>query len=292
MPTGVRWGPVLMLVAALSFTLMVTCVKVASSELTVFELVFWRGLVSVPVCGLLVGRGSWRIHDRRTFAVRASFGFLAMFCYFSAAAGMAIADLTLVGRLQPVAIALVAPLLVDAAERADHRTWGASLLGVAGCAVLLAPELAGGSVAGLFALGAIGASAVAHTMLRRLGRTDSPRAVVFWFQLTVTALAGLMVLLQTGQLPQLPSADALPWVVGVGVCAASGQSFMTRAYQLDRAAVVAAASHASPVFAVIIDVLFFERLPTLPVVVGGSLVMVAALSLVFHQVRSTPEEAA
>ena len=185
----VRWGPVLMLLAALAFTTMVACVKVARAELSTFEVVWWRGVVSVPLCALWLGRGPWRLQARRLFAVRVLFGFTAMAGYYAAAGGLAVANLTLIGRLQPIVVAVIAPLLLGSAEQVDRRTWLLTALGVLGCSVLLAPELDSGNPAGLLALLAVVASAIAHTTLRRLGTTDHPRTIVFWFQLCVTALA-------------------------------------------------------------------------------------------------------
>lgn len=278
-----------MLLAALSFTTMVACVKVARVELSTFEVVWWRGVVSVPLCALWLGRGPWVIRARGLFALRVVFGFTAMACYYAAAGGLAVANLTLIGRLQPIVVAIVAPMLLGSSERADGRTWLLTALGVVGCGVLVAPELESGNPAGLIALGAVLTSAVAHTILRRLGRTDHPRTIVFWFQLCVTAMALAWVTADLGHLPEMPRAGLLPWLGGVGLFAALGQNLMTRAYQLDRAAVVSAASHASPVFAVVIDIVAFSTPPSTAVLVGGALVLTAALALLFHRPSKPPE---
>jgi len=276
-----------MLLAALSFTTMVACVKVARAELSTFEVVWWRGVVSVPLCALWLGRGPWRIRARGLFALRVAFGFTAMSCYYAAAAGLAIANLTLIGRLQPILVAVGAPLLLGQSERADRRTWTLTGVGLLGCGVLLAPELSSGNPAGPIALGAVVTSAIAHTILRRLGKTDHPRTIVFWFQLCVTVLALAWATIDLGHLPELPRTELLPWLGGVGLFAALGQNLMTRAYQLDRAATVSAASHASPVFAVLIDIFAFSTPPSTAALLGGGLVLVAALALLFHRPRAS-----
>lgn len=277
-----------MLLAALSFTAMVSCVKVARTELSAFDIVWWRGLVSVPLCALAVGRGPWKIHRHGLFSVRVGFGFMAMACYFQAAGGLALANLTLIQRLQPITIALLAPLILGAQERVDRRTWLLSGVGVAGCAVLLAPEVESGNPAGWVALGAVATSAVSHIALRGLGATERPATLVFWFQLFVTLAALAWVGVRDGALPVLPGPDLLPWLVGVGVFAALGQSLLTRAYQLDRAALVAAASHASPFFAIAIDIVAFGTPPGSTTLLGGALVLAAAIALVIQGRRPPP----
>ena len=271
-----------MLLAGLSFTLMVACVKVARAELSAFDVVWWRGLVSVPLCALAMGRGEWRVHRLDWFAARVLFGFVAMACYFTAAGDLPVANLTLITRLQPIAIALMAPVLLGVSEAVDRRTWGLSVVGALGCLVLLAPELQSGSHAGLIAIGAVLASAVSHTSLRALGPTERAPTLVFWFQTTVTLGALVWIGFRDHALPQLPSQELLPWLLAVGFFAALGQSLLTRAYQLDRAAIVAAASHISPVFALGIDLVAFSIQPSGPTILGGSIVMAAALALVFR----------
>ena len=279
-----------MLLAALSFTLMVACVKAVRAELSSFDIVWWRGLVSVPLCALAVGRGSWRIQQRGWFLVRVVFGFAAMVGYYTAAGGLPVANLTLITRLQPFAIALVAPLLLGSKERPERRTWSLSILGVIGCAILLAPEVQTRNAAGLYALLTVGTSAVSHTALRALGPTERSQTVVFWFQLLVSLGALFWVLIRDGTFPSLPASPLLPWLFGVGLFATLGQSLLARAYQLDRAALVAAASHASPVFAFAVDYIAFAHTPNWTTLIGGGLVLGAALLLVLQPSADHAEE--
>ena len=151
----------------------------------------------------------------------------------------------------------------------------------ASCAILLAPEVETRNVAGLYALLTVGTSAVSHTALRALGPTERSQTVVFWFQLLVSLGALAWVLVRDGAFPVLPAAPLLPWLFGVGLFATLGQSLLARAYQLDRAALVAAASHASPVFAFVIDYVAFAHTPTWTTLLGGGVVLSAALLLVF-----------
>ena len=49
---------------------------------------------------------------KRLLATRIVVGFAAMTCFFTAAHGLAVADMSLIGRLQPLLIALLAPLFL------------------------------------------------------------------------------------------------------------------------------------------------------------------------------------
>jgi drug/metabolite transporter (DMT)-like permease len=285
-----------MIVAALVFTVMVACVKIARLELTALEIVLWRSASSIPLAWLLWraplvwsrGESGWtagsrpslRLVGRRWFVVRLFLGFGAMLSFFTAARGLDVADLSLVSRLQPLVIVLLAPVVLGRTERSGGKTWGLLLLGLLGCAVLLGPELAVGSAYGAWALAAVLFSAAAHVCLRALGPTDDPRTIVLWFQCCVTVLALVTVVVQDGGLPVPPRAELWPAVLGVGALATLGQVIMTRAYALDRAAVVSAASHVSPLWAVGVDLLVFSVWPDGRTLLGGVIVLAAALGLV------------
>lgn len=279
-----------MVAAGLSFTAMVACVKTVRTELDALEIVAWRGVIAVPLALVLLrGASPWPV-NRRAIALRVGAGFLAMTCFYTAAHGLTVADLSLLGRIQPVLIAIAAPLVLR--ERVARRVWLLLAAGLLGAAVLLGPQLAIGNVHGLWAMGAVAASTVAHLSLRVLGRTDRAATVVLWFQLGGTLLALLAVAATTRGLPRLPSAELLPWLAGVGVTGTAGQLLMTRAYAIDRAAIVSAASHTSPLWAVFADVILFGVLPTLPTLAGGAILVGAALALLVLPSDRRPDEGA
>ena len=243
--TGVLW----MLAATALFAAMTAAVKLARVERGALEVMLWRSAVAMPFAlfavqvgnksskagalrGALGGslRASLRIDDRRGVFARSVLGFLAMFSYFSAAKGLAVAELSLVMRLQPIGVAVLAPWLLGVSERPGARVWVALVLGVAGGALILGPELAIGSVWGMWAAAAALFSAAAHTMLRRVARTERASVIVFWFQ-AFSTLAALVALL-VGPGLELAPMSIWPALVGAGLCSAFGQLALSRAYQL------------------------------------------------------------
>jgi len=250
-------------------------VKTARAELSTLEVMWWRAGVSVPL-GWLLARGTgFRVERVGTFLVRLTLGFAAMFGFFTAARGMELADLSIVTKLQPILIAVGAPMILGAGERVDGRVWGALGLGLAGSFVLLAPDLGGGSLWGLWAVGATVAASGAHVALRKLGRTESPATLVFWFQLALFIACSALLLVERGQPVSRMPVALLPYLLPIGVAATAGQIFMTWAYKLDRAALVAAASYVVVLWAAAGDLVFFGAAPGLTDVLGGVLVIAA-----------------
>lgn len=297
-----------MLAASAFFVGMTASVKVARAELSSLDAMLWRALFALPLTttvALITTRASaasaqaegtsarhWLgralgIVDRRALLLRCGLGFCAMFSYFTAARGLSVADLTFVMRLQPALVAIIAPWLLGGSERVGRGVLYAGAIGLLGCGVLLGPKLdpsswtAGGAGLAeawpLWALAATAFSAAAHTMLRRLGRSDRAPAVVFWFQSFCAVVAALALLVGPG----FAAISARNWLAlgAAGVCSAGGQLCMTRAYQSERATVVSAAAAVGPLFAVGVDIIAFGLLPGAEVWAGGVLIVAAGLLL-------------
>jgi len=267
-----------MIAAILAFTVMVSLIKVARQDLSAFEVIFWRGLVSVPVT-LALARGRVRVGQKGRLWARLLFGFAAMVCYYGAAKALAVGDLQVIWRIQPIVIAFVAPLLLGAVERPERGLWAVLLVGLGGCALVIGPDLAVGSWWGAVALGAVGFSALSHTALRSL-KDEHSAAVAFWFQLFATMVGGLIALGVTGLRPP----EGEQWLVlpAIGVLSALGQWLMTLAYAREKAAPVAAAAYIAPVFGFLIDFFAFGVPPRVQALVGGAIVVGAGLFLVFR----------
>jgi drug/metabolite transporter (DMT)-like permease len=280
-----REGPLQMMLASLILTVMLGLVKDVRLELSASETVFWRGVIAVPLAAWLARRVGFRVYNKRGMVLRCGFGVSAMWLYFVAAVGLSLADLTLLGKLRPMLIIVLAPILLGRSERTGRGLWLVIGVGLLGCALILQPGLAVGSRYGLIAVAGVLVSAAAHLTLRWLGRTEEPLIVVFWFQVAVVVVMGAVLLLVEGTIP-LPPSHLWLQLTGIAVCATLGQVALTRAFKADRAGIVAAASYIGPVFAVIGDALFFAGWPTPQVWLGGGLVVCAGL---FVAVKREPE---
>jgi S-adenosylmethionine uptake transporter len=169
-------------------------------------------------------------------------------------------------------------MLLGAHERGGWLMAMVVVLGVTGTAILLGPQLAVGSIFGLWALVGAAASAVAHITVRALSTRNPPETVVFWFQLGAVVLAVTLLLATTGTVP-LPPAHLWAHLLGCGAAATVGQVLMTRAYAADPAPVVAAASYVAPLWGLAGDLLLFAHYPAAPALLGGGLIVLAGMLL-------------
>ena len=270
-----RRGPLLMIAATLVLTCMSATVKVARAELDTLDIVVWRSLIAIPFSWWWARGANLRVERTGMLGVRIGLGFAAMLCFFTALKGLPLADTTLITKLQPVLIALGAPLVLGRKERSDPRLWGLLLAGLVGTAILVAPGALAGSVWGLWALASSVFSAGAHIALRGLKHEHSG-VVVFWLQVAVCIMAVGLVVVTKGGLT-VPPVGLWPVLLGVGFFATAGQLLMTHAYAADAAGRVAAVRFIGPVWGVAGDVVLFGGWPAMNVWLGGCIVVGAGL---------------
>jgi len=273
-------GPLLMVAATFAFTTMVACARFARGEIDGISLVFWRGLISLPLL-VVVGRGLRLRVDQGRWAllVRCLLGFLALTSYFIAAGSVDLLTLSLIMRLQPILVTLGAPWILGRQENVGPGAYVAALVGFAGCALIAAPQIQTGSAMIFVAFLTPVFSAGAHLALRHVAQTNRSTAIVTWFHFLLIpfALGGLGI---EGAPLAVPSSTALLPVLGVGIAATAGQVLMTQAYRLERASTVASASYASVLFALAYDVLLFGTIPSWWALPGGMLIIGSSLWLI------------
>jgi drug/metabolite transporter (DMT)-like permease len=276
-------GPILMILATLVLTCMSGAVKIARAELDPIDIIVWRSVVAIPFSWWLVKGVSLRIEEKGVLAIRIGLGFAAVLCFFTALKGLPLADTNMITKLRPIVIALCAPLFLGRAERAGPKLWGLLVMGLVGTAILLAPDIATGSVWGLWALASSIFSAGGHIALRGL-KNEHSGVVVLWLQIGVFLLALLLCLVTKGGLT-VPPIHVWPAIAGVGILATVGQLLVTKAHAVDTASRIAAVSFIGPVWGVAGDVLFFGGWPAAHVWVGGVVVVSAGLIVTLRKAQ-------
>jgi drug/metabolite transporter (DMT)-like permease len=283
-----RLGLVWMLLATTCFVGMSAMVKVLREDgLTTNEVVFWRtapGLAWVLVELRVRGQKLWP-NDPRPVLLRSFVGLGGMFCHFYALRFLTLIENAVLGLLQPVFVAMIAPMMLG--ERLQRGATVALVIAVIGALVAIRPDeawrtdvpllpIAVGTLAALF-------SALAHVMVRKSIARDSPELVVLWFTIVVSGCALAAGLVQGDFIAGRPSGlelDEAIWKVGaMAALGLAGQLFMTRAYGRAAAPVVAMVAYASIPISILFDLAWGVR-PGVDEALGSLLMIVAGVMLV------------
>lgn len=274
-------GVLLMVLASASFATMGMLVKVACKGLPSAVVVFARSAVLVPLAWMLMRhRGvAAKIVNRRVMLLRCVTGFVAMLLYFYALGQIPLATAVTLQYSSPLFVALFSGLLLH--ERVPVGTVLCIVAAFFGAALILAPDLMRLEFDSLVALGSAMLAAFAYLAVRDLRRTDPPETIVLYFGLFAVVFAS----------PSLAFVEVWPsgseWLalVGVGAFAFGGQIFMTHAYRHGRAAFVSAFSYATVLVSAVYGGLVFHEPLTVPVALGGLLIVGSGVALSVLEVR-------
>jgi drug/metabolite transporter (DMT)-like permease len=221
--------------ALVSFMAMAIAGRQLSTELTTFQVLFFRSLVGLAVVIALLQRAGWahvKTHAIGTHLLRNIAHFGGQYGWFY---GIALIPLTEVFAIEftvPIWTALMATLFLH--ERMTSVRALAVALGFAGVLVILRPGFTALSPAALAVLGGAFCYAISHVFTKRLSSTQTPLTILFYMT---------VIQLPLGLLPALtrwvwPSAALWPWVFVVATTALSAHYCLTRAFQLADASVV------------------------------------------------------
>lgn len=267
-----------MIVASLVFSLMSALVKTLGPDFPFMQGVFYRSLFGFVLLVPLIKKEKIALKPNfpKLVLVRSFFGTVAMTSHFYALQRGVLADISVILRMQPIFIALLAPFLI---RESTSRTVGIStILGFLGVALIIQPQRLGEAfvnLPGIMALVSTLCSALAHITIRHIGDRDHPALIVTHFTFFSMIIGGL------GMISHYVTPTPIEWVLLVAIAFGStiGQLLMTTAYKLERAATVSAVSYSTVLFSGFLGYLFWHEVPQLLAIVGSVLVIGAGLLL-------------
>ncbi|HEY6481914.1 MAG TPA: DMT family transporter [Steroidobacteraceae bacterium] len=279
----------MMLMAVIAFCGMDTVLKLFSQHYPALEVATLRGAASLPfmLLPILVTRRFSELKPVRfgMHLLRAVLMLLILWGFIYAVRVLSLAD--------AYAIFLAAPLIVTALsvpllrERVEWRRWLAIGVGLIGVVIMLHPTAAHlisfGALAALLAAIAYAFSAIA---LRVITRSDTTVSVVFWMIGLMTLFAALIAAPHWVPLRR----QDWPLLAAIGVFAAIGQHLLTEAFRNAPPSVVAPFEYTALLWGMIVDWAVWNVFPTARVYLGGGIVMLSGLYLIWRERRlqSTP----
>jgi drug/metabolite transporter (DMT)-like permease len=273
-------GVAAMLAATASFVVGDSFMKLVTSDLPPFEVLFLRGVAACLACGLLlVVPGDWRVvssalHPRAL--LRAAGETLSVLCYIVALARMPIADVIAILQTAPLILILAVVFLLR--ERVGAARVALGLVGFAGAFLVAQPGPAGISPAALLAF----ASAVLIAARDLVGR-DVPAhipvmVVTFATNAMVMVVAGAMSLGLEGW--QAPAEWRLAFLGFAGLFVTLGHVGLLLAYRLGRTAAVAPFFYSFALWAVLSGLFVFGVLPNALALAGIALIVASGVAIV------------
>lgn len=258
-----------MLGALSSFMAMAIGGRVLAADLTTFQILFFRSLVGLVVISLILARSGRRLIATRQLGwhlLRNVAHYGGQFGWFYGLGFIPLASVFAIEFTTPIWALFWATLLLG--ERITRPKVLAIVCGVVGLLIILRPGLQSLEPAALAVLASAVGYALAHTLTKRLGRTDHPLTIL-WYMTVIQLPFGLVPSLLSWT---TPGPALWPWLLVVGVTALTAHYCMARALALADATVVIPMDFLRlPLIAVVGALLYGE--PFDPLVLLGAAVM-------------------
>jgi drug/metabolite transporter (DMT)-like permease len=266
-----------MLGAAVSFAAFSATVKLVGDEISLYQIVFFRGGVAFLMLSawMLIRTGSLPTgKNRRGLIVRSLLGFTALLMYVFSLIHIDLALASALNQSSPVFVGLFAFLILK--ERPHTLIPVLVLVGFIGAAMIVSPDLRSVNAAGLVGLGSAVLSALAYTWVRKLRQTDRPETIVLWFSGTVTILSFPLIFTEGWTWPDLQQ-----WVslLLIGVFSLFGQLLLTWAYRFGSASIVSPFLYASVLLSFLAGWAFWSEWPGSAALAGAGLLVVSSIGI-------------
>ncbi|EIB96764.1 DMT family transporter [Pantoea sp. Sc1] len=284
-------GIAMKVMAALSSTLMLACVKQLDGAIPVGEVIFFRSLLAlVPLLIWLRIQGSVldgiRTRNIGGHVVRGLAGTGGLYFSYLSLLYISLTDATAINYAAPLFTVLLAALLLR--EKVRHHRWVAVFMGFTGILVMFSGHLSltqqgsfslSASAGILLALMAAFCTACALVQIRFLNGKEKPGAIAFWFAIT-TALTSLVTLPAGWKVPQ---GNQLALLVGCGLLGGITQILMTLSLRYAEASLLAPFDYTTLIWSVAVGYLLLGSLPDSATVVGAILVVTGGLYAVLYE---------
>ncbi|MBJ3775215.1 DMT family transporter [Acuticoccus mangrovi] len=270
--------------SALLFTTMSLFVRLASFEMPVGQIVFWRSVTAaIPIVIYLaiLGQMPGALVTRRPIGhlMRGVVGCVSMYTFFLSVAHLELSLATALVYLAPLIAVPAGAIFLD--ERPGPVVVGAAVAGFVGVGLMLWPAFEGpvldlAMLAGVIA-GLVSAltNVSVRIQIKELTATEHPGTIAFYF--TVVCSAGGLVTLPFGWAPL--DGTSFTYLLCAGICGALAHIALAEAIARAPISLLAPFEYAGMVFAFAADIVIFAAVPT-PLAVSGAVIVVGASAVV------------
>ncbi|RWH84747.1 MAG: DMT family transporter [Mesorhizobium sp.] len=281
----------LKIVSVAVFVGMSSCIK-AAGTVPAGQIVFFRSFFAIfPIIVLLAFQGklgtAFSTKRPLNHIARGVVGVCAMGLGFFALTRLPLPEAITLNYAQPLLVVVFSSIFLGEAIRVYR--WSAVAVGLVGVLVISWPELtllgSGAALGDQEVLGVIAAlvaaaiSAVAMLLVRNLVQSEPTATIVLWFSVTASVLA--LLSLPFGWQALTPAQAGL--LITAGFCGGLAQILMTAAYRHAEASVVAPFEYTSMLLGIAVGYLAFGDVPTVHMLVGGTIVVAAGIFIIWRE---------
>lgn len=279
MITNKQKSVLFMLLSVLGFSLMAVAIKYVP-EIPIYEKVFFRNSVSFLMASYFImqNKVSFKMTKKDAAFVffRSFFGFLGVVCNFYAIIHLSIGDSSLLNRLSPVFVTIVACLFFK--ERIDRKQFLGIIFMLLGAVLVIKPSFSMTIIPSLIGILSPMLGGISYNLIRALKDKVNPNVIVFLFSL-FSVLCSIPLMYSDFV---LPNASQLFFLIAIGVTASMGQFGLTYAYKYAKASEVSIYNYTGIIFGMLLGFAFFGEIPDTFSILGATIIITTAILLYRH----------
>ncbi|OGP08611.1 MAG: hypothetical protein A2048_08970 [Deltaproteobacteria bacterium GWA2_45_12] len=279
-------GILLMIIAALFFSVMGALTKHATARLPFMEAVFFRAFVSLVLITpwMLTKKIPFIGKNNKVLLVRSFSGFTALALNFYVLTKITLADTSLLSNTSVPFVALLSIFLLGEAKSTPLFIY--IFCGLIGATLIIKPSFHVANVPGLLGLTSGLFAAIAYIGIKKLHQTESFFTIVFYFSFFSSLLAFIMMI------PNFIWPTSLEWVsvIGIGLCGTVAQLCMTYSYKFIDASVVSPYSYFGVIFSALWGLLFWKEIPDLLSILGALLIISCGIGIMKMKPREITDQ--
>jgi len=265
-----------MLICALAFTLLNTCIKYLS-DFNVYQIVFFRSLGSLffTIPFVIKNKISPLGNNQKLLFLRGVVGLISMTLFIASVKFLPMGTAVSIRYIAPIFATVFAIFILK--EKIKNSQWLCFLIAFIGVLVLKGFDT-DVNITGLsLALCSAVFSGLVYNILRKIGDSEHPVVVVNYF-MVISAIIGGVLAINHWRNP-----EGLEWVLLLtfGSFGYIAQLYMTKAFQLAETNQVAPFKYAEVIFTMIVGVIWFHEIYTLWSVIGVLLIVSGLLLNVY-----------
>tara|TARA_B100000989_G_scaffold274054_1_gene232630 strand:+ start:178 stop:1068 length:891 start_codon:yes stop_codon:yes gene_type:complete len=261
--------------ASFFFSLMTLCVKNIDKRIPIYELVFFRSLLSLMITIFIIklkNINPWG-KNKPLLILRGFLGTSALVCIFYAIRNMPLSISTVIQYTYPIFISIFAGIFIN--EKITRNLIFGLIFGWIGILIILNPthllnvnvEIENTAIF-VAILGSI-CTALAYVTVKKLAFTENVYVIIEYFPL-VSFITLLPITLFNWVTPNL---SELIWIIGIGIFTQLGQTFLTVGLKNLPASEASTINYLQVLFGTIWGILFFSEIINISFLFGALLVL-------------------
>ena len=289
------------ILAQIFFTTLDMAVKFVSEDYALHQITLIRAIVSILFTLIILvpldGGYKYLLSKRLGLHLLRGFGIVvANLCFFTALVTIPLAETTAIFFIAPLLITTLSVFLIG--EKVALRSWIAVFVGFLGVVIMFRPDLGFFNAAYLLPLVAALVYSLVQIATRIMGEAEKASTMVFYIQLNHLFFSGLMGLIFGGgdlaeksqpinyyllRAWKIPNWEDLIIMIGIGLLGGLGAYFISNAYRISKAGIIAPFEYVAIPFAIFWSITIFGDLPDIGSWLGIFLIAGAGLYVVYSE---------